>query len=125
MVKFCAKCGCVIEDESHDYCKYCLEDIDSKPIEHQFLESQKGQQVTIQNKSIFSLDSMFITLAYTCLASGIIATLVLFITIIVEGLDLSTFLFILCLIIGSIISFAVFKAFAVFVKAANKYLTDK
>lgn len=125
MVKFCAKCGCVIEDESHDYCKYCLEDIDPKPIEHQCPKSQNEQLVTIQNNSIFSLDSVLIALAYICLVSGIIGVVALFVIITTEGLDLSAFFSILCLIIGSIASFSVFKAFAVFVKAANKYLSDK
>lgn len=112
MSKFCKKCGCVVDDESQDYCFACL-------VEEEPPVTIKAEDQT-QEESIDWvrwLASTLQILAWLELVAGVIGAFV-------GGLGLENgFIFFGCLI-GGIIGFVTFYALSVCVKAANKYLNN-
>lgn len=137
MAKFCKKCGCVVDDESQDYCFACMEELDNIPLEYQGYTSPSAgsqRQVATHQNSIHRqqkddklnynwLVGLLKILAGLELIAGIVFAFVGGIDDSGYSTEFSPIIFFGCLI-GGIIGFVVLVALSVFVKAANKYLNS-
>lgn len=135
MTKFCTKCGCVVDDESQDYCMACMEEIQNTPMEYRgyVKPNTKFENTNITRESYpthefptnwgkWLVATLQILAWLELIAGGILAFAC--------GIDNSgyfpefnAFIFFICLV-GGIIGFVIFQALAVCVKAANKYLNN-
>lgn len=125
MTKLCAKCGCVVDDESQDLCFACLiEDLDEKKPGSE--DSQLSVEVPYEKAKSNQnwLPILLEIFAIFELIAGIVFAFAGGITDNGYHTDFNGFIFFGCLI-GGIIGFVALSALSVFVKAANKYLNEK
>lgn len=133
MSKFCKKCGCVVDDESQDYCMACMEELQHTPMEYQgYVKPNIGQQ-NITRESYSTHESSTNRGEWLVAALQILAWLELIaggILALNFGIDNSGWhtefnaVIFCCSLVGGIIGFVIFQALSVCVKAANKYLNN-
>ncbi len=117
MSKFCKKCGCVVDDESQDYCWACLVDLEEKEsVQNGSQPSIDTQQEKVKQNGIW-LSTLIEIFAVLELIAGVILAFAV-------GFTYENVFIFFGFFIGGIISFIVLSALSVFVKAANKYLNS-
>ncbi len=134
MTKFCAKCGCVVDDESQDYCMACMEEIQHTPMEYQgYVKPNIGQQNIMResysthesstNRGEWLVAALQILAWLELIAGGVLAFACGWEQKLYIDNEFNAVIFFCCLI-GGFIGFVIFQALAVCVKAANKYLNN-